>query len=105
MKRIFAVLAAAGLLVGCENDNSSVVTNEAPETVFVLPTNGNASVTSVDVNGNQNSTVVYVETSPGVVQVIDVDVHGNSNVVGIIYTLPVVVPAVPPTGPPEEEAP
>ena len=101
--RLLALVAISAALVGCENDNSTVVTNEAPEAVYNLPTNGTATVSSVSVNGNQNSILLYVETSPGVTQVIDVDVFGNSNIVGIIYTQPV-LPVFVPTGPPEDPA-
>jgi hypothetical protein len=67
---------------GCEGDRESTVVNEAPEQVINVPTNG--TVASVDVTGNQNTTVVYVEVAPGVTQVFDVDVTGNSNFVGIV---------------------
>lgn len=100
--RLLALVAISAALVGCENDNSSVV-NEAPEAVYNLPTNGTATVSSVGVDGNQNSIILYIETSPGVTQVVDVDVHGNSNIVGIIYTQPV-LPVFVPTGPPEDPA-
>ena len=101
--RLLALVAISAALVGCENDNSTVVTNEAPETVFNLPTNGAATVSSVGVDGNQNSIILYIETSPGVTQVVDVDIHGNSNIVGIIYTQPT-LPVFVPTGPSEDPA-
>ena len=92
MKRILAVLAMVGMFCfGCENDNSTTVT-ESPDTVVNVPTNGAATVTSVGINGNANSTIVYVETSPGVTQVIDIDVLGNSNVLGVIYSQPAITP-------------
>jgi hypothetical protein len=82
-------LALCGVCVGfagCEGDRESTVVNEAPG--ITVPTNGTTTVTSVDVNGNSNQTIVYVESSPGVVQVVEVDINGNSNVVGIIYQQP-----------------
>ncbi len=101
MRKILAVLAAVGLLVGCENDNSSSVVNEAPETVVNLPTNGTGAITSVGINGDGNSLLVYVEVSPGVFQLIDVDINGNSNVVGIVYKQPPMPPPPTPTEPEE----
>lgn len=98
MAALAAALIAWGLC-GCEDDSRTTV-NEAPE--ISVPTNGTTTITSVDVNGNANSTIVYVETSPGVIQVIDIDVHGNSNVVGVIYKQPA-IPVAPETGPPEGE--
>lgn len=86
MKRIFAVIAAACLaLSGCEEDNDRTVIDES----INVPTNGTATVASVNINGNQNTTLVYVESEPGVTQVVEVDVNGNSNIVGIIYKQPV----------------
>jgi hypothetical protein len=99
MKRILAMMAAVGLLAGCEEDNSSSVVNEAPETVFNLPTNGTGTVTSIGIDGNNNTMLVYVEVSPGVYQLIDVDINGNSNMVGIVYKQPPMPPPPPPTEP------
>jgi len=92
----FALLFVALGLSGCEGDSKSTTVNEAPESVINVPTNGAGIVTSLDVTGDNNTTLIYVRTTPGVIQVIEVDIHGNSNVVGVIYEQPT---------PPEPEAP
>jgi len=101
MRKILAVLAAVGLLVGCEDDNSSSVVNEAPDTVFTLPTNGTGTATSIGIDGNNNTMLVSVEASPDVYQIIDVGINGNSNMVDIVYKQPPMPPPPPPTEPEE----
>ena len=95
----FALLFVALGLSGCEGDSKSTV-NEAPESVINVPTNGTTTVADLDINGNQNTTIVYIQTAPGVSQVYSIDVAGNSNYLGFIATQP--VPAVDET---EEAAP
>lgn len=70
---------------GCEDDGDRTEIDDS----INVPTNGTATITSLDINGNQNTTLVYVESSPGVTQVVEVDVNGNSNLVGVIYKQPV----------------
>ena len=90
----FALLFVALGVSGCEGDSKSTTVNEAPG--ITVPTNGAGIVTSLDVTGDNNTTLIYVRTTPGVIQVIEVDIHGNSNVVGVIYEQPT---------PPEPEEP
>lgn len=98
MKRILAVFASIGLLVlvGCENDNSSVVTNEAPGTVVNVPT-GTVTMATVNTTGNGNTTIVYIESAPGVTQVYEVNTIGNSNLLGFFSSGPMMAPATPAT--------
>jgi hypothetical protein len=93
MKALMVVLAAVGLLVGCEDDNSSSVVNEAPENEINVPTTGTVTMATVNTTGDANTTIVYIQTLPGVTQVYEVNTIGNSNLLGFFSTGPVVVPA------------
>ena len=99
MKVLMVVLAAVGLLVGCENDNSSTVTNEAPKDEINIPTTGTVTMATINTTGNQNTTIVYLETTPGMTQVYEVNTVGNSNLLGFFSSGPVVPPPPPPTDP------
>jgi hypothetical protein len=85
---------------GCEDGGDRTTINQSPESVINVPTNGTTTVADLDVNGNQNTTIVYIQTAPGVSQVYSIDVAGNSNYLGFVATQP--VPAVEET---EEAAP
>lgn len=93
----FALLFVALGLSGCEEGGDQTTVNQAPESVINVPTNGTTTVADLDVNGNQNTTIVYIQSSPGVSQVYSIDVNGNSNYVGFIATQP--VPAIEPEEP------
>jgi len=99
MKALMVVLAAVGLLVGCDNDNSSTVTNEAPENEINIPTTGTVTMATINTTGNQNTTIVYIETTPGMTQVYEVNTVGNSNLLGFFSSGPVAPLPPPPTEP------
>jgi uncharacterized lipoprotein YajG len=99
MKALTAVLAALVMVAGCEDDNSSVVTNEAPESEINIPTTGTVTMATINTTGNQNTTIVYLETTPGMTQVYEVNTVGNSNLLGFFSSGPSVTPPPPPTEP------
>lgn len=102
MKKLVVIGMVASLcmvLAGCEDGGDSTTVNQAPESVVNIPTNGSATVADLDVNGNQNTTIVYIQSSPGVSQVYSIDVAGNSNYVGFIATQPVPVAETDPDTP------
>jgi hypothetical protein len=105
MKALTAVLAALVMLVGCEDDNSSVVTNEAPENEINIPTTGTVTMATVNTTGNQNTTIVYIETTPGMTQVYEVNTIGNSNLLGFFSSGLIVAPSPTTTNAPEPDAP
>jgi hypothetical protein len=102
MKKFVALGMVASLcmgLAGCEDGGDRTTVNQAPESVINVPTNGTTTVADLDVNGNQNTTIVYIQTTPGMSQVYSIDVKGNSNHLGFIATQPVPVEETEPETP------
>jgi hypothetical protein len=92
--KAFLVVLACFIVCGCEDDNrTTTTTNEAADDVVNIPTNGVATVATVNTTGDANTTIVYIQTLPGVTQVYEVNTIGNSNLLGFFSTGPVVVPA------------
>jgi hypothetical protein len=81
MKRILVVLAAAGLMVGCNDSESNPTTiNEAPETAI-----GQTNGIIIMQDGSGNIVSVYAETDTGMYPItIDQVGTGNLAVVEIV---------------------
>jgi hypothetical protein len=72
--KAFLVVLACFMVCGCEDDNrTTITTNEAADDVVNIPTNGVATVATVNTTGDANTTIVYIQTLPGVTQVYDVN--------------------------------
>ena len=81
MKWIFALLAAVGLLAGCnDSDNSSTTVNEAAE-----PGSGQTNGIIIMQDGDGNIVSVYAETDIDMVPItIDQVGTGNNAIVAVI---------------------
>ena len=99
--KAFLIVLAACLMVGCEDDNrTTTTTNEAADDVVNIPTNGVATVATINTTGDANTTIVYIQTLPGITQVYEVNTVGNSNLLGFFASAPVVAPTPTPTNTP-----
>jgi hypothetical protein len=90
MKRILVVLAAAGLMVGCnDSDSRSTTVNEAAE-----PGSGQTNGILIMQDGSGNIVSVYAETDTGMYP-ITIDQVGTGNLAIVEIVRPPVIPPEP----------
>ena len=90
MKAFLAVMAAAVLLVGCNDSESNPTTiNEAPETAI-----GQTNGIIIMQDGSGNIVSVYAETDVGMIP-ITIDQAGTGNSVTVEIVRPPVIPPMP----------